>query len=800
MDSLQNNQTMDKGLESLDLKSWFFRMLRLWPWLVGFLSISLTIAWLYLMNTERIFQSNATLMIKDDKKTGSSSMDNNVLKALNISGSGKLLENEIEVLKSADLLREVVKREQLYITIKKEKNFADFTVFSDDQPFDFELSNPDAIANNLEWILNTDEKPWILKTSALDKGAPIYFGTWYRAQGIRFRVRPKVLSTSNNSNSMYEEKSRYRVFLNNPIRVSQQYKLNLEVKQVGKQSTVITLSVKDLHYERGNAFLRSLIKLYNEQGLNDKNLTTSNTIDFLEDRLAVVERELRNVETDVERFKMKNKVTDVTEQSRILMDMVKDVDKQKAQQQSQVNVIAALEKELIENKDNPKMVPSTLGVTDISAASLIEKHNQLVLQRDRMINIAGKYNPALMDLNNQVSEIRQSLLENIQNLKRAYSIELGDILAQDRRISEKLVNVPVLEKQLLEISRDRNVKQQIYLFLLQKREESAIALASSVTDGRTVESPHGFKQVKPNPQLIYALAGLIGMFLAIVPMLLIDFFDDKVGSPREIAERCYAPLLGEINYVKQLDNPIQIDAKSRNIISEQIRSIRTNISFTRNGNSVKTILVTSHMPGEGKSFSSLNVAASFALLDKNVVILEFDLRKPRVLRSLNMTANIGITNYLSGQHHQLEDMLLPIKGYGSKLMLLPSGPIPPNPSELILGSRMKDLIQELSLKFDYILIDSPPFSLVTDALLLKQYADITIVVLRQGYSSKEAFREINDKIYDSENKRVYVLLNGVNKSLRYSYYTAKYSNSYGYGYGYGYGYVENNGREYYEKN
>jgi tyrosine-protein kinase Etk/Wzc len=795
METYSNLDTGNVSSDSLDLKSWFFRMLRLWPWFIGSLSISFLAAHLYLLNTEQIFQSDATLMIKDDKKTGSNSMDNNVLKALNISGSGKLLENEIEVLKSADLLREVVLKEQLYITVKKERYFADLTTYGEDQDFFLEISNPDTIRYTQQWKLIMEENQAQLQTSPDALKLDIKFGSWYYSEGIRFRLIPKKKTFIQKSQSS-ETKFRYGIFIFPVDKSAQEYKNRLDVKQVGKQSTVISLSVKDYHYERGNAFLRSLIKLYNQQGLNDKNLTTSNTIEFLEERLAVVEKELRMVESDVEQFKKLNKVTDVTEQSKMLMEMVSDIDKQKAIQQSQVNVITALEKELSNNQDNPKMVPSTLGVTDISAASLIEKHNQLLQQRERIISLAGKQNPLLIDLNNQVSQIRKDLLENISNLKKAYSIELGDIIARDKKISEKLVNVPALEKQLLEISRDRNVKQQIYLFLLQKREESAIALASSVTDGRTVESPRASKQVKPRPAMTYGLAMLVGLLLAMIPMVLIDFFDDKVGGSRELAQKCLAPMIGEMNYIKKISKPIQIGHNSRDVISEQIRTIRTNISFTGNGNKVKTILITSHIPGEGKSFSSLNIAASYALLEKKVVVLEFDLRKPRLLKNLGLTSTKGISNYLSGQDI-LDDMLLSVDGYKEKLFVLPSGPIPPNPSELILGKKMKELISDLSEKFDYIIIDSPPFSVVTDSLLLKQYADITIVVLRQGYSTKEAFREINEKIVYKEKKGVYVLLNGINKHIKYSYYSSKYTS--GYGYGYGYGYREEASKEYYDK-
>jgi capsular exopolysaccharide synthesis family protein len=276
---------------------------------------------------------------------------------------------------------------------------------------------------------------------------------------------------------------------------------------------------------------------------------------------------------------------------------------------------------------------------------------------------------------------------------------------------------------------------------------------------------------------------------------LIDFLDDKVGSVREIIERSKLPFLGEQNHVKNLQSPIAITAKKRDVISEQIRAIRTNISFTGQGSSIKKILVTSHIPGEGKSFTSLNIAASYAILGKKVAVLEFDLRKPRLMKNLGLTSNKGISNYLSGQA-TLDEIMLPLNTeLGENFHIIPSGPIPPNPSELILGERMQYLIDELEKKYDYILIDTPPFSLVTDAILLKRYVDMTIVVLRQGYSSKESYRDINEKLRSDQDERIYIILNGVNRYQKYSYYSSKYSN-YGYGYGYGYG-VENDG--YYDK-
>jgi tyrosine-protein kinase Etk/Wzc len=783
MNIYQTSQnTITAQTEEIDFKAWFFRILRLWPWFLGFMFLSLLVAWFYLQITEPVYQSSASIMIKDDKKTGvGSTMDNNVLKALNISGSGKLLENEIEVLKSADLIREVVLKEKLYLTFTKKKYFADEVVYNDDQPFQLEIANPELISKPIYWEISSNNNGWTFNPK-VGGAIPIDIDKWYEFDGLRFRFisDDSALIKQKFPNSSTE----YVIRIVNPNQAVLEYKRKIDIKQVGKQSTVISLSVDDSHYGRGKAFLGSLIRIYNQQGLNDKNLTTSNTMDFLEERLGVVERDLRTVEGTIEVFKRNNHITEVSEQAKSYMDMVKTMDQKKAEQETQVNIVNALEKEIANPSVNVRLVPNTLGVADHSATLLIEQYNNLILQRERIASLAGPKNPALADLDNQVKEVRLTLLENVRNLRKANILTLNDIKEQDRKLNEKLLSIPALEKQLLEISRDRNVKQQIYLFLLQKREESAIALASSVIDSRSVETPRGLKKVKPISALIYGTAIAIGLFLALIPILLIDFLDDKVGSVREVVEKSMLPLLGELNYVKNLDSPIAITAKNRDVISEQIRAIRTNISFTGKGSQVKKIMVTSHVPGEGKSFTSLNIAASYALLGKKVAVMEFDLRRPRLMKNLGLISKKGISNYLSGQL-TIDEIIIPVDtDLGQNLHIIPSGPIPPNPSELILGERMQNLMDELEKQYDFILIDTPPFSLVTDAILLKQHADISIVVLRQGFSSKEAYRDIFDKLRSSQDDSLYVILNGVNRHQKYSYYASKYS-QYGYGYGYG---------------
>jgi tyrosine-protein kinase Etk/Wzc len=784
MNQIQGSLSLNNDSQQFDFKNWLFRIIRLWPWIISSILISFTIAWLNIMTTEPIFETAASIIIKDQKK-GGTQLDNQLLKELNLSGGGKLLENEIEVLKSIDLIEEVIRKNNLNIYLKEIGYFSDRTIYDREQPFNVEILNPDEVTSDIEWEIITQSDPNFLLLKTKYSENQLRLKKWYKSGKINFRFLPNEHFISPQT---LISKS-FKISIINPKKAAQAYKRQLQVKQLGRLTTVIQLSIQDLNYDRGTTFLHSMIEIYNQQGLKDKNQTTANTIDFLKERLSVVEDELKEVEGAVENFKRINKVTSVSSEANIYLDLAKDLDKQKAEQETKVNIVNALEKELIDNRNNPKLVPSTLGIIDPSLSVLIESHNNILLQRERFVKLAGNKNPGLEDLNNQVDNLRRSLLENVKNLRTSYDIALSDITSKDKQLNTRLNSIPLLEKQLLEISRDRNVKEQIYLFLLQKKEESSITLASSVIDSRTIEKPRGITKVKPKPKLIYLTALSIGLIIALIPMLLIDFFDTRVAGRKEIESKCMAPLVGEINYISKMNSAIQMKSNSRSVVSEQIRAIRSALSFTGKGLGQKVILITSHQAGEGKSFTSINLAASYALLNKKVVVLEFDLRKPRLLKNLGLKAENGISNILSGQSH-ISSVLVEIPDFNGNFFVLPSGPIPPNPAELILSLQMPKLIDELKEKFDYVIIDSPPFSLVTDANLLRQFTDATIIVLRQGYSFKEAYNEINFQVTQSPEKGIYTILNGVNKSWKYSYYAAKYNDSYGYGYGYSSSYLD----------
>jgi len=755
--------------ETLNVQNFIPKITTNLHWIVLFLLICILSSFLYLRYTAPVYKATAKVMIRDEKK-GGNSLDNVLLKELNIQSSSQSLESELEVLRSFDLVESVVYREQLYVEIKSKGRITQRETFGDEVPVFFTFANPDTITNTITWRLKqTEEGKWYIIHHGEDD--PLYLtpGKWYIINGLTFRTTP---STNMRSKDVDE----YVVTILPIDRAVDKFLKSLAVTEIGNASSIVLLEMSGYNLRKAQASLKALIDIYTTQGLEDKKKVNTNTLDFLNERVALVERELQTVENQVANFKRNQRITDIGAEAQQYIQQAQFVDQQKAEQQTQLSILEGLEKKIRADQQDLKLVPSTVGITEPTLAALIQSHNELVLDRERKLQIYGPKNPLNIDMEKNISNIRQSILSNINTLKTGYRTALSDITKREATLTSKISTIPGIEKNLIEINRDQNVKQQLYMLLLQKREETAIALASTNIDTKMVETPRGIGQVSPNRGIVYLLAIVLGLVLPIAFIYLKDMLNNKIEGKLEVEEKCLAPLLGEVSYSKKSDSPIVITKGSRSIIAEQFRVIRTNISFTGRGKESDIILVTSHRPEEGKSFTSLNLAASYALLNKKVVVLEFDLRKPRLRQNLDIKADTGISNFLNGSS-DLDGMLKEVKGFDKNFWLLGSGPIPPNPAELILGDRMKMLITELKKRFDYIIFDTPPYTLVTDSSLLAAYADLSIIVLRNAFTFKFVLKEINKKKEENPDQPLYTILNRVGEKNRYGAYR-----NYGYGY------------------
>lgn len=762
-----------------DLKKWIGRIFNSWYWFVGGVFTCLFVAWLYLHYTNPVYQAIASVMIKDEKKGGDIS-DNSILKELGINSS-KLVENEIEVLKSYDLMEEVVKKERLNVQYSMEGRIRDVPLFGADLPFVLDILNMDSVVRTARWTISLQQGKLSISNEAKNKLPLINYGSIYMLDGVRFRMLPNDQYHDINGENKTVSGSFFTTIV--PVAAATGvYTSKLAVGTVSKQASVVSLAINDPHKERARIILATLIDIYNRQALDDKNKVTANTIDFLNERLKSVSADLQGVEGKVREFKSENQITDISADAQQFMEMAKSIDMQRAESQTRMNIISALETDLLLNQQNPGLVPSTLGLEEVSLASLVEKHNSLVLEKERIEKNKeiGPENPLNITLKQQVQETRTKLLANVRNLKEAYQIALNDITRKDDQLRGRIRNMPQLEQKLVEIKRNQNVEEQLYAFLLQKREEAAVTLASNIPDSRTIVRARGLGPVSPKSKVIWTIAFIIGLIVPLVIMLLLDFLNNKVGDSSEVEQKTRVPLLGIISHIRKIKSSVVISAKNRSVVAEQIRTLRTAIGFTGKGKEVKKILVTSAQPGDGKSFISINLAASYALLGKKTVLVELDLRKPHVSKYLGVTPKQGITSILVGKA-SLKDVLIKLPDFNDDLYLLPAGYLPPNPSELVSTSQMEDLMATLSTEFEYIIIDTPPFGLVTDAILLQRFADITLAVLRQGHTNKQVYEQLNQRISQKPDYPMYAVLNGVG-------WRKRYQQGYGYGkYGYAYG-------------
>src|SRR5258706_888742 len=409
--------------EGFSLKTWFSRMFSLWPWFLLSLVAFLTFTYLYLRYTNPVYNAEASIIVKDEKK-GAELLDNSMMKEIGLGGNNKLVENEIEILKSYDLMEAVVSKLQLFVAVRHVGRIRDVDVFGNDMPFKLVIENPDELKEPMEWKITDTTAGIIFQGNKNNSPVYIRYDQAYAEDGLRLNAnRETVYSDPGSSN--------YKVSLTTPPDAAIAYSRKLSVDAASKVATVINLELKDTNKKRGVATLQSLINIYNEQGVEDKNRVTDNTVSFLTERLVDVARELQGVEGSVQKFKSQNRVTDLSSDAKQYLDLSQQVDIQKAQSQTQLNIIEALEKDLQANEDNPKLVPSTLGINEPSLGLLIEKHNNLVLQKERMQQLSGPKNPLLIDLQEQIKEISSRMISNVRNLKQRYSISLNNISGKD---------------------------------------------------------------------------------------------------------------------------------------------------------------------------------------------------------------------------------------------------------------------------------------------------------------------------------------------------------------------------------
>jgi tyrosine-protein kinase Etk/Wzc len=745
------------------------KYLPFWPLFLTLVVIFGLLSWLYLHFAVPVYQTSATILVKDEKKGVD---DANLMEQLDLFGSKKFVENEIEVIQSRQLMREVVKNLSLYAPVTCEQ-----PVFSKPgyvvSPVMILAKTPDTLAEEDKVYFSFDNAK--RQVTIGNKKYPI--NQWINdgANVIKFIPNPNYQAPEENR-PLYFSIVGVKVITDEILQ-------GLKVTQATKLASVIDLKVKDPIPKRGEDILNNLISEYNKASISDKNALAYNTLKFINERLTLVVSQLDSMELGIQQYKTKQGIVDVSAQGQLYLTNVGLSDQKLSEINVQLAVMDQVEKYVQSKSNEPGIVPSTFGLNDPLLVELLSKLYDLEMQYNGLRKTTAENNPMISSIREAIEKIKPSILENIKNQRRNLEAGKTDLTRTNNQYSSVLNGLPQKERGLISISRQQTIENGIYSFLLQKKEETALSYNSAIADTRIVDDAQSsIRPVSPKALLVFILGVFAAIGIGAGLVAVREVLNQNILFRSEIESYTEVPVIGEVMY-ETSGNSLIIQEGRRSYISEQLRQLRTSLTYIGIKNRKKKLLITSSCGSEGKSFISANLGISLALTNKKVVLLELDLRKPALSKLFNIDQAIGITHYLV-EEKDADEIILPLD-INKNLFIIPSGATPPNPSELLLNGKLEELLKYLETIFDYIIIDSPPISPVTDAYILSPLCDATLFVIRHGVTPKNFIKMLDDNIRIHALKNMAIIFNGVK--------------SRGLGvYGYGYGYTHNgNGNGYF---
>lgn len=754
---------------SEDMKESVMKYLKYWYVFLIAIAISVAAAFLYLSTVTPKYKISSTLLMQDDKK-GDGALKGTAFSDLNMFHTDKKVDNEMEVLRSRELIYKVLKSLSLETSYFRKEGLKDKELYANTLPFKLDVIALSPLAytksltihplNETAFMLSDKDQEWIYE-----------YGKEVRRTGYAFKVQKGPAIWKNNAP--------VRIKFNNMYSMTEAYsQKRLSVLPIIKDANTVVVSLEDAVPQRGIDILTMLIKTYNDENVIKKNIIAVNTINFIDKRLAYLSRDLSNVEQDVESYKQDNMVTDVSADAQINMVKSGEYRQMLSTAEVQLRVIESLERYLGQNDNQFKMVPSSLNINNITLNELTSKFNALQQERNRMLRTSNANNPLVLNLTDQLITLKSNIEENLHNIKQGILIERNNLSAMASQFNSKIHSAPAVERGLLERSREQAVKMSLYRYLLQKREETTLSLSGTVPTSQVIDKPayHSIP-VSPKKELIYLFAFIFGCFAPAATIYGKQLLNNKVKDPNDIELLTGVRLLGVLSHLEKNETTV-LENNSRSTMSELFRYIRSNLHFMNSGMPNQVLLVTSCMKSEGKTFFSMNLGMILASVNKKVVILEFDLRKPDLLEKMKMKKGIGITEYL--QHKDIAiDEIIQQSEHSPNLSVVDCGAVPENPAETMMHPRIGKMIEALKAKFDYVIIDTAPVGLVADAFSLASYTDASIYLVRYNYTDKLQLNILRD-IYDHKklNNPMVVFNDTKNENKR----------NYGYaGYGYGYG-------------
>lgn len=761
---MQDLQAEDKKDTTRNPKEIFLRYAPFFPWIALSLVIALTISWVKLRYSTPVFNVAGKILVKNNNPYAT--QGEKFSNILGMPNDNTNLNNEIEIIKSNAIAERVARQLSLsqQYAFKGQVRTAEASVR--DLPFKWLIESVEdsAVSTTFDVFLRGNNQ-----FSFKENGSLISFGEMVKVGKLNFRLlQVEEVDVANGVLAYtltWTPLPKIEAALSNSISV---------VKVEG--ASVLNISYKTPNTRNGVDIVNSYMREYQLASLEDKKEVAANTLSFIDEQLDTLRRDLGGVESNLQHLKEANQIFNPEVQADQSLTELTAMKRQINEASVKMQLVDYLVSYLSNSKNHDRLVPSNLGIEEPSLVQQITAFNELQLRKETMLKSTTAENPMIVSMNSGLEKLRSDMIQNLANVKAALNLTVQRVQSFSSNVTGSVRSIPGKEKQLLEVTRRQAILQELYSFLLQKKLETAISSASTISDIKILEPAlAGSKPISPNKRSIYTIASLIGLAIPLLLIFLIDFFNDKVAGRKDIERSTQTPILGEIGHADD-SGILVVKENNREYISEQFRIIRSNLQYVTPKNNRPVILVTSSFSGEGKSFISINLGAVIALSGKKTVILEMDIRKPKVLQGLGMKERKGITNYLVS-NLDVEDIIYKVPDV-ENLYVIPCGPVPPNPAEMLLDEKMGELFNQLKKTFDSIIIDSAPVGLVSDAFSLSTYANATVFIVRHYYTYKKQLELIDDLYINQKLPHMSIVINDIQMKSGYGSY-------YGYGYGYG---------------
>lgn len=752
-------------------KELIFKYLKYLPWIILSVLIALTAAFIKLRYSKEIYSVSGKLLVKKPQQDmGGEKFDDIFMMQGN-----RNLEDDIEIIRSRAMAARVVKALGLQLQFTNKGKIRSTLIHPRDVPFDFIIEKADSATGFSFSITIINDKQFRLNESPKS----YYFNQLIEDPQATFRL------ANYDDNRVVFASNEFTVSLQPIMSVAAGLSSAIQVLQPSDFSNVLLLSYNTENPKLGTEIVDRYMLEYQLSSLEDKKQVLGNTLEFIDTQLIAVREELGDVERNKQSFQETNRIFNPEQQAQLFLDQQSQTESLITQQSVQLKIIDLMIAHLSDNSRQNRVI-SALGIAEPSLVEQIAEYNRLQVERETLLKTTPPGNQLIINIDAAIQKLSADMLSNLRNVRQTYVVALTDLQQKSRQSSADINSIPRKQRELLEKTRQQNIMQELYSYLLQKKLETSIASASTISNIKVVEpAASSGVPVFPNRRSSYMFAFFIGLIIPVALIFLFEYLNDKVKGKSDIEQMTDAPILGEIGHAEN-STTLVVTKFNRKFLAEQFRIVRSNIQYILPKVEKPVILVTSSFSGEGKSFVSTNLGAVLAISGKRTIILEFDIRKPKIMKGLGLQERKGLTNYIIG-NVDLSEVIQPVPDV-ENLFVIPCGPIPPNPAEMLLNERVAELFSRLRQQFDTVIIDTAPVGLVSDGITLGQHADASIYIVRHNYTLKKQIQLIDDIYKHSKLPHLSIIINDIKMRTGYSGYYGY--GQYGYGNGYGYGYFE----------